>query len=99
MVKSKDKMEFVVTSKYKCRPSETMQMRNVLFEVMKVLINDHKYHNCEVCQLSPPANGQKAHMKIGGCLDESLDAAAEYIEQVWFIVAPADLVAVYNTVC
>ena len=69
LVKSKDKAELVVTSKYRCRPSETMQMRMVLFEVMKVLlINDHKYRNCEVCQLPPPANGQKAHMKIGGVL-------------------------------
>ena len=68
LLKSKDKAELVVTSEYKCRPSETMQMRKVLFEVMKVLINDHKYHNCEVCQLSPPANGQKVHMKIGGVL-------------------------------
>ena len=66
LVKSKDKAELVVTSEYKCRPSETMQMRMVLFEVMKVLINDHKYHNCEACWLLPPANGQKAHMKIGG---------------------------------
>ena len=99
LVKSKDKAELVVTSKYKSRPSETMQMRMVLFEVMKVLINDHKYHNCEGCQLSRPANGQKAHMKIGGCLDESLNAATGYIEQVWFIVALADLVAVSNTVC
>ena len=99
LVKSKDKAELVVTSEYKPRPSETMQMRIVLFEVMKVLINNHKYRNCEACQLSPPANSQKAHMKIGSCLDESLNAAAEYIKQVWFIVAPADLVAVYNTVC
>ena len=38
------------------------------------------------------------HKNWGGCLDESLNAAAEYIEQVWFIVTLADLVAVYNTV-
>ena len=99
LVKSKDKVELVVTNEYKRRPSETMQMRMILFEVMKVLINDHKYRNCKVRQLSPPANDQKAHMKIGGCLDESLNAAAEYIEQVWFIVALAYLVAAYNTVC
>ena len=76
-----------------------MQMKMVLLEVMKSLVNEHKYHNCEGCQLSPLANGQKVHMKIGGCLDENLNTAAEYIEQVWFMVAPADLVAVYNTVC
>ena len=66
---------------------------------MKVLINDHKYCNCEACQLSPPAYCQKADIKIGRCLNENLNAAAEYVEQVWFIVALADLVAVYNTVC
>ena len=99
LVKNKDKAELVVSSEYRCRPSETMQMKMVLSEVMKSLVNEHKYCNSEGCQLSPLANGQKAHMKIGGCLDENLNAAAEYIKQVWFMVAPADLVAVYNTVC
>ena len=62
LVKSKDKVELVVCSEYRCRPLETMQMKMVLLEVMKSLVNEHKCHNCKGCQLSPPANGHKAYI-------------------------------------
>ena len=71
----------------------------VLFEIVKRLIDEHKYHNCEGCNLSPPVSGQKAHMEMGGCLDEGMNFAEQYIQQSWAIVEPGDLVAVYNTIC
>ena len=99
LAKTKDKVELEVNSEYRQRPAETMQMRMVLFEIMKRLIDKHKYHNCEGCNLSPPVSGQKALMKMGGCLDEGMNFAEQYIQQSWAIVEPGDLVAVYNPVC
>ena len=99
LAKTKDKVQLEVNSEYRQRPAETIQMRMVLFEIMKRLIDDHKYCNCEGCNLSPPASGQKAHMEMGGCMDEGMNFAEQYIRQSWAIVESNDLVAVYNNVC
>ena len=99
LTKKNDKTELEVSSEYKKRPEETMQMQMVLFQVIKPLITDLKYFNCETCQTSPPVAGQKGHMKTGGCLDSEFEWVDAYIQQAWSMINVGDLVAVYNTVC
>ena len=99
LTKNKDKVDLEVKSEYRHWPSETMPMKMVMFEILKVLINEFKVHNCEACQLTPAAGVQKAHMKKGGCLDPEMNFVNESVHQCFGIIEPADLVAVYNTIC
>ena len=70
------------------RPSSSRRLPLPLFEIMKKVIDDHKYSKCEGCNLSPPVSGQKAYMEMGGCLDEGMNFAEQYIQQLWAIVNP-----------
>ena len=99
VTKKNDKAELEVSSEYKKHPQETVQMQMVLFEVIKPLINELRYCNCEACQTSPQVTGQKGHMKTGGCLDPEFEWVDAYIQQAWGMIDVSDLVTVYNTVC
>lgn len=94
-----EKLEMKVSSIYRKRPEETTQMKMALVELAIGAINWCKYKACEACQLDPPAQGQRPHMKSGGCMDEEGDAILDYLGDVWGEILVEDLVAVYNTVC
>lgn len=94
-----DKLEVKIESDYAKRPEETLQMKMGLVEIVRICIESCKHRACEACQLDPPAPGQKAHMKSGGCLDPNVDGVLEYTEDIMAATTIEDLAAVYNTVC
>ena len=94
-----DNLQLCVVSEYKKRPEETTQMKIGMVEIVRLCIEWCRKKFCEACQLDPPAPGQKAHMKSGGCLDPAVDGVIEYTEDIMAAIAVEDLVAVYNTVC
>lgn len=96
--KKSDKIQLHVSSEFKVRPRETLQMKMVVIEVVRNLIHEYKLQSCEGCQNDPVSPGQKSHMGDGGCLDPTVstnDIAAE----VWKVLKPEDLMVVYNAVC
>lgn len=94
-----DKLELQINSEYKPRPLETTQMKTVLVQIVQGGIDTCKAIDCEACQLDPPAPGQQAHMKVGGCMDPDVDFEDRYIDAVLEVLDVADLLAIYNTTC
>ena len=86
-------------SEYTARPSEFLQMRMVLHQIVRGGVSMIRAMKCPACQLSPPSPSQKDHMVSGGCMDDNGYNPEQYVDVVMSVIKPEDLVALYNTIC
>ena len=98
-LKKTDNLEMKIVSEYTSRPSEYLQMRMVLHQVVKGAVGIARSQKCYACNMDPPSPSQKDHMQSGGCMDENSFDAAEYVNVVMGVIKPEDLIALYNTIC
>ena len=98
-LKDTDNLETKFVSEYTAHPSEFLQMRMVLHQIVRggvSLIRAMKY---PACQLNPPSESQKDHMASSGCMDDDGYNPEQYVDVVMSVLKPEDLVALYNTIC
>ena len=98
-LKKTDKLEMKIVSEYTSRPSEHLQMRMVLHQIVKGAVGIARSQKCYACNMDPPSPSQKDHMQSGGCTDEASFDADEYVNVVMGVIKPEDLIALYNTIC
>ena len=98
-LKDADNLETKLVSEYTARPSEFLQMRMVLHQIVRGGVSLIRAMKCPACQLTPPAPSQKDHMVSGGCMDDDGYNPEQYVDAVMSVIKPEDLVALYNSVC
>ena len=98
-LKDTDDLQTKIVSEYTARPSEFLQMRMVLHQIVRGGVSLIRSLKCPACQLSPPSSSQKDHMVSGGCMDDNGYNPEQYVECVMSVMKPEDLVVLYNTVC
>ena len=98
-LKDTDDLETKLVSEYTARPSEFLQMRMVLHQIVRGGVSMIRAMKCPACQLSPPSPSQKDHMVSGGCMDDNGYDPEQYVDVVMSVIKPEDLVALYNTIC
>ena len=98
-LKDTDDLEMKLVSEYTAHPSEFLQMRMVLHQIVRGGVSLIHALRCPACQLSPPSTSQKDHMVSAGCMDDNGYNAEQYVDVVMSVMKPEDLVALYNTVC
>ena len=98
-LKDTDNLDTKFVSEYTTRPSQFLQMRMVLHQIVRggdSLIHSMK---CPACQLIPLSPSQKDHMVSTGCMDDDGYDPEKYVDVLMSVIKPEDLVALYNTVC
>ena len=85
-LKKTDNLEMKIVSEYTSRPSEYLQMRMVLHQVVKAAVGIARSQKCYACNMDPPSQSQKDHMQSGGCMDENSFDAEEYVDVVMSII-------------
>ena len=98
-LKDTDNLETKLVSEYTVCPSEFLQMRMVLHQIVRGGVSMIRAMKCPACQLSPPSPSQKDHMVSGGCMDDNGYDPEQYVDIVMSVIKPEDLVALYNTIC
>ena len=98
-LKDTDDLEMKLVSEYTARPSEFLQMRMVLHQIVRGGVSMIHAMKCPACQLSPASPSQKDHMVSSGCMDDNGYDSEQYVDVVMSVIKPEDLVALYNTVC
>ena len=98
-LKDTDDLETKLVSEYTAHPSEFLQMRMVLHQIVRGGVSLIRAMKCPACQLTPPSPSQKDHMVSGGCMDDNGYNPEQYVDVVMSVMKPEDLVALYNTVC
>ena len=98
-LKDTDDLETKLVSEYTASPSEFLQMRMVLHQIVRGGVSLIHAMKCPACQVTPLASSQKDHMESGGCMDDVGYNPEQYVDAVMSVIKPEDLVALYNTVC
>ena len=98
-LKDTDNLETKFVSEYTGCPSEFLQMRMVLHQIVRGGVSLIRAMKCPACQLTPLSSSQKDHMVSSGCMDNDGYNPEQYVDVVMSVIKPEDLVAMYNTVC
>ena len=98
-LKDTDNLDTKFVSEYTTRPSQFLQMRMVLHQIVRGGVSLICSMKCPACQLTPPSPSQKDHMVSTGCMDDDGYDPEKYIDVLMSVIKPEDLVALYNTVC
>ena len=97
-LKDTDNLDMKFVSEYTTHPSQFLQMRMVLHQIVRGVSLIHSM-KCPACQFTPPSPSQKDHMVSTGCMDDDGYDPEKYVDVLMSVIKPEDLVALYNTVC
>ena len=81
-LKDTDDLETKLVSEYTAHPSEFLQMRMALHQIVRGGVSMIRAMKCPACQLSPPSPSQKDHMVSGGCMDDNGYNPEQYVDVV-----------------
>ena len=98
-LKDTDNLDMKFVSEYTTPPSQFLQMRMVLHQIVRGGVSLIRSIKCPASQLTPPSPSQKDHMVSTGCMDDDGYDPEKYVDVLMSVIKPEDLVALYNTVC
>ena len=98
-LKDTDNLDMKFVSEYTTRPSQFLQMRMVLHQIVRGGFSLISSMKCPAYQLTPPSPSQKDHMVSTGYMDDDGYDPEKYVDVLMSVIKPEDLVALYNTVC
>ena len=98
-LKDTDNLEMKFVSEYTTHPSEFLQMKMALHQIVRGGVSLIRAMKCPACQLTPLSPSQKDHMVSTGCMDDDGYNPEQYIDVVLSVIKPEDFVTLYNTVC